>query len=133
MNTQSKMLHTEDELIQSSLSAVIATLDKTNVQVKMSPMYEFYKARRELRTLTDKHPDITQRLFGDNEEDDEEDHTDEYYEIEEQLENAYHKLWDIAAMTMRKQLCFRDWACLKRHAKASDLKWDGRDFVSIYA
>jgi glutathione peroxidase-family protein len=120
MNTQTE-LHT-------------ATLpDGTQIQVKMSPMTDYYKAKRELEALKEKYPNHAERLFGDKDEDYEDYEDDKDYDIQDLLDGAYHKLWNIAQLTMLRGLRVSDYMILKRHAKASNLKWNGQDFVSIDA
>lgn len=101
---------------------------KDGTTATVGPMYHFYKAKRELDALKEKHPEVAERLFADKSEGDK---GDEYYDTEDLLQEAYHKLWDEAELALQKGVTVRDWQILNRHATASNLKWNGRSFVTV--
>ena len=117
-------------ILDQTMTATSA--DGTEIQVRLCPMSHFYHAKRELEALKEKHPNHAERLFGDNDEyEDYEDDKD--YEIEELLDGAYHKLWNIAQLIMLRGVTVRDWRTLERYATAAKLKWNGQDFVCLEA
>jgi alkylhydroperoxidase/carboxymuconolactone decarboxylase family protein YurZ len=115
-------------ILDQTMTATSA--DGTEFQVQMSPMYHFYQAKEALEKLKEKYPNHAERLFGDK---DEEYEDDKDYEIEELLDGAYHKLWNIAQLIMLRGVTVMDWRILQRYATAAKLKWNGQDFVCLEA
>jgi len=104
---------------------------KDGTTAHVSPMYHFYKAKRELDALKEEHSEIAERLFAEDKSDDEGDKGEEYYKAEDLLEDAYHKLWYEAELAIQKGITVRDWVVLNKHATSYNLKWDGREFVTV--
>jgi hypothetical protein len=118
-------------ILDQTMTATSA--DGTEIQVRLCPMSHFYKAKEALEKLKENHPNHAERLFGDKDEEYEDYEDDKDYEIEELLDGAYHKLWNIAQLIMLRGVTVRDWRTLQRYATAAKLKWNGQDFVCLAA
>lgn len=89
-------------------------------------------AKRKFNELKAKYPEISKELFRNKDEDEDEDKADEVYEIEDMLENAYHELWDLAAITMKSGIRLIEAKVILQDAKEYDLTFNGQDFKSEF-
>jgi len=106
---------------------------KDGTTANVYTLYHYYQAKRELDALKEEYPEVAKRLFAEDKSDDEGDKGEEYYKAEDILEEAYHKLWNEAELAVIKGLTVKEFKILTRHATASNLKWNGQEFVSLDA